>query len=433
MNNSQLSMRLLLILIFLLCSKLSLADTCSNTNGQELKDPPTINSNGFQLTTSLSFQKAEKCINGQTVALRSYVAKDVGGNLVTDNQPVGPAYIIELNENDTGATSAILDVTFSNDISPSDCNDPNNCVCDYEAANSDIGYCTNIHTHGFRVSPNPHSDDVLVIHEPGVKDYQYTFALPDYHAPGTHWLHAHLHGSTAPQVSEGVAAALILKGELDNWLENTVQATDKIMILQQLRVDNKGDSLCGEVTTAINGQCVPKISAAEGDILRMRLIHAGISETVGFGIQTTSGEAYKLSEFARDGITLGEIWEQTLINLQPGYRSDLLFQVPKISEACPNSADNCVLNVVDNATKASDSLMGEAESEHIIATLYISPGGSTKTMPDKNDPHFAQPYAHIEDSELVENDVNMWFASISSEGGKTQHTVMGKVYPDKNL
>jgi FtsP/CotA-like multicopper oxidase with cupredoxin domain len=88
---------------------------------------------------------------------------------------------------------------------------------------------TNLHTHGLHVSPTTQgldpkqgisSDDVLVKIPPRndtLDDTSWPSArpycvwLPRFHAPGTHWYHAHVHGSTAIQVVNGLAGALIVE------------------------------------------------------------------------------------------------------------------------------------------------------------------------------------------------------------------------------
>src|SRR6185295_13963306 len=39
-------------------------------------------------------------------------------------------------------------------------------------------------------------------------------------APGTHWYHAHKHGSTALNLANGMAGALIIEGDYDDVLKN---------------------------------------------------------------------------------------------------------------------------------------------------------------------------------------------------------------------
>ncbi|MBI1209301.1 MAG: multicopper oxidase domain-containing protein [Azospirillum sp.] len=84
---------------------------------------------------------------------------------------------------------------------------------------------TNLHTHGLHVSPSTtdggiSSDDVHVVippvgdtldHSGSPSSRKYCLYLPSFHGPGTHWYHAHVHGSSALQVSNGIAGALIVE------------------------------------------------------------------------------------------------------------------------------------------------------------------------------------------------------------------------------
>jgi len=71
---------------------------------------------------------------------------------------------------------------------------------------------TNLHSHGLWVSPAGNSDNVLISIDPG-SSFQYEYNLPPDHPAGTFWYHSHLHGSTAAQVSSGMAGALIVRGD----------------------------------------------------------------------------------------------------------------------------------------------------------------------------------------------------------------------------
>src|SRR5207302_507082 len=86
--------------------------------------------------------------------------------------------------------------------------------CVTPPANIDEPHCfngTNLHAHGLWVSPTGNSDNVLISINPQVSfDYQYD--IPPDHPSGTFWYHSHRHGSTALQVSSGMAGALIVRG-----------------------------------------------------------------------------------------------------------------------------------------------------------------------------------------------------------------------------
>jgi FtsP/CotA-like multicopper oxidase with cupredoxin domain len=108
---------------------------------------------------------------------------------------------------------------------------------------------TNLHTHGLHVSPKTQgpdiktgisSDDVLVRIPPKndsldddgwPSERQYCVWLPQFHAPGTHWYHAHVHGSTALQVVSGLAGALIVEEPEDQKIRVDQEL---IWILQEI-------------------------------------------------------------------------------------------------------------------------------------------------------------------------------------------------------
>ena len=56
-------------------------------------------------------------------------------------------------------------------------------------------------------------------------------------APGTHWYHAHKHGSTSINLYNGLAGALIIEGQYDKELAAipnlNLKATEKVMVVQQ--------------------------------------------------------------------------------------------------------------------------------------------------------------------------------------------------------
>jgi FtsP/CotA-like multicopper oxidase with cupredoxin domain len=399
------------------------AAECSDATatGQELQDPPTVVSSEHLLRTPLKATVLEKCINGKLVALMSYKVD----TLPDDSRPVGPAFI--LNKNPADMYPPLI-VDFENDLGV--------CVgekCD--CGGVDVGICTNLHTHGLHVSPTGNSDNVLLSFQPG-DTFQFQFNLPVTHAPGTHWIHAHKHGSTALQMEQGMSGALILNGPIDSWMAAQGIET-KILILQQLRAkinpdDDETSPLCGDRTTSINGQCLPKISARGGSILRLRLIHAGIYESVYFSFRDDDGHAFTLNEYSRDGINLGRMIAQTTLELQPGYRSDLLFEVPQ----CPDGQSHCTVHIVDKESLAAVSLHGVDEEKYTIATIEISSSDTAMTLPLADDPHFAKPYREIADSELVQHEVKMYFSSIpagatgNETGTSTKHTVNGEVFPE---
>lgn len=101
---------------------------------------------------------------------------------------------------------------------------------------------TNMHTHGLWVNPEGNGDNVLV-EIPAGFDFTYEYNIPPDHPAGTFWYHSHLHGSTAPQVSSGMAGALIIRGDRHpdesgrgdlDLLMGPKQMRERVMLFQQI-------------------------------------------------------------------------------------------------------------------------------------------------------------------------------------------------------
>jgi FtsP/CotA-like multicopper oxidase with cupredoxin domain len=183
---------------------------------------------------------------------------------------------------------------------------------------------TNMHTHGLWVSPTGNSDNVLLRINPGAS-FTYEYNLPADHPAGTFWYHPHLHGSTALQVSSGMAGALVIRGDrlpsdtragdVDTLLRNPDGSpmTERMLLFQQIpyacrdadgviKTDADGFWICedGDVGTveaydqfgppiwrksgrytSINGHVLPTFSGGvAGKIERWRMVHAGVRDSI---------------------------------------------------------------------------------------------------------------------------------------------------------
>jgi suppressor of ftsI len=69
-----------------------------------------------------------------------------------------------------------------------------------------LGASTNLHVHGWHVSPTGNSDNVIYVHiQPG-QTFHYSYRFPGNLAPGTYWYHSHEDPISAPQVAGGCRA-----------------------------------------------------------------------------------------------------------------------------------------------------------------------------------------------------------------------------------
>jgi FtsP/CotA-like multicopper oxidase with cupredoxin domain len=241
---------------------------------------------------------------------------------------------------------------------------------------------TNLHTHGLHVSPVGNSDNVLLGILPATK-FPFEIKVPANHAPGTFWYHAHTHGSTSIQVGSGMAGALILEDD-PTKIPAALRAAnehEKVMVLQTILYNtdgelnqitklfpdqnpcptpNPGTWTCSKREVTINGQIRPVITMHPGEVQRWRLIDSAFRES--FNIRL---EGHPLHEIALDGLYLGRVdtWgpAQT-VELQPGYRSDLLVQASKT----PGT-----YRLINGALSAAQSLRAVAQPEQVLAIIKV--------------------------------------------------------------
>jgi len=121
--------------------------------------------------------------------------------------------------------------------------------------------------------------------------YPYYFPLPKYtkggpyqagQLPGTHWYHAHQHGSTSIQLLNGMAGAFIISSDdYDGKIKSlnssgTKPIQEKLMVLQlfseltNLMTGGTPQSLC------VNGQLQPVVSMKPGEVQWWRLVNGSI-------------------------------------------------------------------------------------------------------------------------------------------------------------
>ena len=79
---------------------------------------------------------------------------------------------------------------------------------------NELPEATNLHTHGFHVSPEGNSDNIFVHVEPH-QQFTYEYAIPTDMSPGSYWYHPHIHMHVEDQIFRGMAGAIVEEGGLD--------------------------------------------------------------------------------------------------------------------------------------------------------------------------------------------------------------------------
>jgi len=186
---------------------------------------------------------------------------------------------------------------------------------------------TNMHFHGFHVSPLGNSDNVYLQIEPGQK-FNYVVQIPQDHPAGNYWYHPHRHGSVAAQVASGAAGMAVITGALDAVPE-IAACVERILVLQApvpgldgLLADEAPIwPLDAERDFLINGQYRPRIYLREGEVQHWRVLHAGDAQ-----FAPLRADGLTLFEIGRDGNPLRQARQSDEIDLAPGNRVNLLVQ-----------------------------------------------------------------------------------------------------------
>lgn len=129
-------------------------------------------------------------------------------------------------------------------------------------------------------------------------------------SPGTHWYHAHKHGSTTIDVSNGFAGAFIIEGQYDDEINEVYKAyakewtrTQPVLVIDQLGTSPNlkgGASQDKGPDFSLNGRTNPIISMKPGEVQMWRILNA--SSRAGVLFLAPQGVNWKT--LAIDGVQL---------------------------------------------------------------------------------------------------------------------------------
>ena len=164
-------------------------------------------------------------------------------------------------------------------------------------------------------------------------------------APGTHWYHSHKHGSTALNLANGMAGALIIEGDYDDKLR-PFYTKQRVLVLQQyaavmslLRAANVAQT---SDLVLVNGQYTPIVQMNPNEMQFWRIVNACYSAAVPLNPPQPPG--IKWVQTAQDGVQFDpKNYDPNVTDasfpvpasskapfgsLAPGNRIDLLVQAP---------------------------------------------------------------------------------------------------------
>ena len=244
-----------------------------------------------------------------------------------DSLPVGP--IIRANAGDT------LTVIINNNLGA---NDPTQAttINTLHAPNT-----TNVHTHGLHIGSKSPADNVFSDIQPG-ESYTHVYNLPADHQGGTHWYHAHHHGSTALQAGGGMAGVLIIDDAVGDLPMEVLALPEVVLMLQHIPVGDlhtmageAGDDLMtldydnrgNDAFILCNGEFQPQITLTQGVNTRLRMVFAAVEASVELSIPEADALGCTWELLAKDGVyvspaprAVGDVY------LAPGNRADVIIR-----------------------------------------------------------------------------------------------------------
>jgi FtsP/CotA-like multicopper oxidase with cupredoxin domain len=290
---------------------------------------------------------------------------------------------------------------------------------------------TNLHTHGLHVSPKCSddgtvcSDNVLIEIEPG-ESQLFEYTLPQNHPDGTYWYHPHKHGSAAIQVMGGMAGALIIEGDTDDFLRAHGVTRDQVFVLQGIKVleDEAGfideSSFLSHPMFTVNGKLQPTVRVRPGEVQRWRFINACEHEHMPLVLRADEGHAPQtFHQLAVDGITLPALEEAQHIFLASGNRLDVLVKIdepgvyrlikPELSQGTSEEGGPLLI------------------PEEFLATVIVAPGKPDDTpLPRGPLPRPSSALPPIQDHEI--NGTRLVTFAVDFSTSPPQFLVDGKLF-----
>jgi FtsP/CotA-like multicopper oxidase with cupredoxin domain len=188
---------------------------------------------------------------------------------------------------------------------------------------NELPEATNLHTHGFHVSPEGNSDNIFVRVEPH-QQFTYEYDIPRDMPAGSYWYHAHVHMHVENQIFRGMAGAIVEEGGLDK-VPALRRIPQRWLVLDNTEVRHGRILGVDESTEAgarvyVNGTLSPTAKIRPGQLQRWRIFNASADRMI--VLRMSAGRRFLV--LAQDGHTLSRARSARTLLLAPGSRREVL-------------------------------------------------------------------------------------------------------------
>ncbi|HEV8239702.1 MAG TPA: multicopper oxidase domain-containing protein [Thermoanaerobaculia bacterium] len=234
--------------------------------------------------------------------------------------------------------------------------------------------------------------------------FPYCFPLPEWkqgsptprmgQAPGTHWYHAHKHGSTALNVANGLTGTLIIEGQYDDQLRAYYKnkLKEQVLMIQQLGTApfpltnpavNQGAPGAPRPALSVNGRLDPVVTMAPGEVQLWRIVNGAFRDAVELyyfepqssstpcsAAQPPASFPIQWRQIAQDGVQLrvenyravGAV--DAALNIGPANRADMLIKA--------TTAGKYSLCVVRNDALFTQGSTGAPDPPSLLLTVNVT-------------------------------------------------------------
>jgi suppressor of ftsI len=185
---------------------------------------------------------------------------------------------------------------------------------------------TNLHYHGFTVTPGLGGDDAFLDVRPGTA-FDYDFPIPADHMTGLYWYHPHLHPMVNREIAGGLSGGIIV-GDILAPFPGLRGITEHVMLLKDLKVRHHVVVLdpdpSGPTLRTINGLLQPRIDIRPGELQFWRI--ANIGANIFYRLRLTR---HVFGVIGQDGRRKNQIVSTRELVIPPGARYEVLVRGAK--------------------------------------------------------------------------------------------------------
>lgn len=178
---------------------------------------------------------------------------------------------------------------------------------------------TNLHFHGIRTSPLGYGDNVHISVAPN-ETFTYQVQISPFQPPGLYWFHAHPHGTSAQQVSQGLSGTIIVDAP------RAPDMREKLFVLKDMTFDDDtgndtiDDELHGLIQS-VNGKLDTALSMRPQETQFWRFTNQSIDKIFHIALQ---GHRFRI--VAEDGEAVTDERWADVLDIPPAKRFEAVVQ-----------------------------------------------------------------------------------------------------------